>query len=691
MQFKMYKFFALLLLCSFWANQTQAQRTIELRVTTVTSNGDDMDGFGSGDSDFQWDFEAEDECGEQSGSGSHEASGVNCPPTQTLNNTFFSRQYDCDLPAIIFSWRGMEDDGVGSDANTGYQNITLTSSTLSLLTGTFTNINTYTATASGTRCGGGATVTYTLTLQARVLGTRMACTADACATPLVLPSPASYVCGNAQTNTTLNTTLTARQSCGRGSVTPSASSITCSVQRTPPQDVWVRTRIPANTGGAIIQFENLGGCTGTLCVTNVSYAWYTSSNGLCTGLQYRGCGSVSCFFGCGNGQIRVDGRAGEDVWVRIWEADDQGFSIRFNQISPTPPADRCYTALPISAIGCNYGATSDDNGTYAEPDLPSWTSSAHPAPHNCQDGDHNVATPNNWASNENLVWHTYTQPATGAFSIAVDNMACVGGQSNAQIGLFRNLGTPASPTCDLATSTGMGCAVGAGAVELVLPSLAAGNYIIVVDGNAGAECAWTFKDRINGTLLAVDFINVDARTTPKDKSVILDWTTTRERNHKGFEVQRSVDGLHFNTLTFVDAHLSGIENAYTYEDEDLPMASTIYYRLRQVDFDGQAMFSKVVSVNTNLVNTGTSVVHEIYPNPAQHEITIPFITAKDDVVNVYIYDIRGNMILQAANDRAYKAGQHFLNVSLPSDLPKGLYIMRFDSQQGTQVKKFVIE
>ena len=148
-----------------------------------------------------------------------------------------------------------------------------------------------------------------------------------------------------QTSTTLSTQVNAKDPAHATDGSYSTAGITCDIQGSSPEDVWVRTRIPVESGGVEIQFENNGGCSPGLlpfCQTNVTYARYTSSNGTCSGLEYRGCGSVSCFIGCNNGKINVDGRAGEDVWVRIWEEDDQGFDITINKITPT--------ALQIDAI-----------------------------------------------------------------------------------------------------------------------------------------------------------------------------------------------------------------------------------------------------------------------------------------------------------------------------------------------------
>ncbi len=148
-------------------NFANAQKTIEFRITTVTSDIDDMDGFGSGDSDPSWRGSIND--GSTSSNFVYDLSGVNCPGTRTVNDTFFSKVYNCSLPTnYTFTWSAFENDGTGSEASTGTRTVTIPSSALTQ--SVFTNYGTYTATVSGTRCGGGGTVTWGLTLQYRITG-----------------------------------------------------------------------------------------------------------------------------------------------------------------------------------------------------------------------------------------------------------------------------------------------------------------------------------------------------------------------------------------------------------------------------------------------------------------------------------------------------------------------------------------
>jgi len=670
--------------CLFFS-PLMAQKTVQFRISQVYSNVDDMDGWGSGDSDPQWDFEITDAFG-TSDDDNREFGGTNCPGWRTINNTFFSQVYDCEIPSFTFVWRGFEDDGFGSDANTGYRTISIPVASLNLNQTSFTTINTYTATASGDPCGSGSTVTWRITLQYRITGGDLC--KDECSDPYVLPTAPEYECNGTQSTMALNVPIRAREPADASQNSHSTAGISCDIDGSSPEDVWVRTTIPDSSGGVIIQFENNGGCSGFACYTNIAYAWYTSSNGSCSGLQYRGCDAVSCFIGCSDGEIRVDGRANEDVWVRIWEEDDQGFDITINQIQPIAPADRCYTAMPLSALGCNYQATSDASGPYAEPDISSWTAGAHPGGL-CQDGDSDPGTNTVWSSNENMVWYTFDHTG-GPFNIAVDNMLCTGGAAAAQLGVFSNSGTAASPSCDLASETGYGCSVGVGAVQLSIASLPPGNFVLVVDGNAGAQCDWVFRETINGPLLPIRLKEFEVDYQEATNSAKLDWALEFEENQEGFTVQRSFDAIDFEDIDFIPAYGSSeLDSQYEYVDQDLPNAQVLYYRLRQEMTDGSYRHTNIKSISP-VQESGVSLVQELYPNPARDAINIPFHTISADEVSIQIYDINGRLIKTVLQNQEFEAGYQLEQVDI-SDFPNGVYVLRFSAGQNTVMKRFVVQ
>lgn len=77
------------------------------------------------------------------------------------------------------------------------------------------------------------------------------------------------------------------------------------------------------------------------------------------------------------------------------------------------------------------------------------------------------------------------------------------------------------------------------------------------------------------------------------RGAVLRWRTLTETANRGFEVQRSADGRHFDSIGFQGgAGTSHLPRDYEFTDP-APLPGTAYYRLRQVDFDGTEAYSAV--------------------------------------------------------------------------------------------------
>jgi hypothetical protein len=97
------------------------------------------------------------------------------------------------------------------------------------------------------------------------------------------------------------------------------------------------------------------------------------------------------------------------------------------------------------------------------------------------------------------------------------------------------------------------------------------------------------------------------------------WETASEDGNSHFEVERSVGGIG-NFIKISKINASGWTNAvskYTFEDEQLKeLVGWVYYRIRQVDFDGNQMVSDVVSIKASReVSSKDPIQWTAYPNP----------------------------------------------------------------------------
>ncbi|MEO1653752.1 MAG: LamG-like jellyroll fold domain-containing protein, partial [Bacteroidota bacterium] len=101
-----------------------------------------------------------------------------------------------------------------------------------------------------------------------------------------------------------------------------------------------------------------------------------------------------------------------------------------------------------------------------------------------------------------------------------------------------------------------------------------------------------------------------------DDEVRLIWETASELNNKGFEIEKSLDARNFSSIGYVDgAGTSSGLRTYDFLDNDA--RSSVYYRLKQVDFDGEFTYSPIVFVEGTVQD-----FFNIYPNPVQDFIEL---------------------------------------------------------------------
>jgi hypothetical protein len=174
--------------------------------------------------------------------------------------------------------------------------------------------------------------------------------------------------------------------------------------------------------------------------------------------------------------------------------------------------------------------------------------------------------------------------------------------------------------------------------------------IVTGDFGLGINIDITNTTRVNNLMgaydmssaLPVDLLFFNANKEKED--VILTWATASEMNNKGFYIERSVDGVKFESVGFVKGYVttSSLKN-YSFNDLDAfkrVNAITLYYRLKQVDNDGQFDYSKTVSVST-YKTTGTT---SVYPNPFKDIVNLTIASTQATTADVCITDLTGKVV-----------------------------------------------
>jgi len=167
-------------------------------------------------------------------------------------------------------------------------------------------------------------------------------------------------------------------------------------------------------------------------------------------------------------------------------------------------------------------------------------------------------------------------------------------------------------------------------------------------------------------------------------SVQVAWQTMRERNIRGYELERRAQNGSWTTVAYIAARATEQNGdqalQYLYGDTD-PLAGQSSYRLRQVDVNGRAYYSPVKTIDA-FGNIDKMVV---YPNPSTDGVANIAFGNVNALRDVQLLDINGRIVQQwvSVNNRSQQI----------TNLRRGQYFVRvIDQQTGTmQTQKLIVQ
>ena len=173
------------------------------------------------------------------------------------------------------------------------------------------------------------------------------------------------------------------------------------------------------------------------------------------------------------------------------------------------------------------------------------------------------------------------------------------------------------------------------------------------------------------TILPISLLSFSAHLNDQ-KEGVLNWSTASELNNDYFIIQRSVNGIDWEHLDYVDG--AGTSNHiinYQWIDEN-PKQGVNYYKIQQIDFDGAYSFTPIRSIN---LLDGNQLV---YPNPFEDVL---YLSSDSETIEVMLYNHLGQKI---HFDRSFSGGKQQLNLA---HLAKGIYFLHFNGEVHRVLKK----
>lgn len=156
----------------------------------------------------------------------------------------------------------------------------------------------------------------------------------------------------------------------------------------------------------------------------------------------------------------------------------------------------------------------------------------------------------------------------------------------------------------------------------------------------------------------------------------LQWQTLREENNAFFIVERSADLQTWEDRGQIRS-LGSSELPQLYSFLDAPSSERVYYRVRQVDHDGQYSYSSLIAVSPQKNEL------KVFPNPADDILSIQGLPKGSQQIN--LYNQVGQVVLQ---ESITDQGRPEIKVD---DLPSGIYLLRIQHSLGQWQERVIIE
>lgn len=183
------------------------------------------------------------------------------------------------------------------------------------------------------------------------------------------------------------------------------------------------------------------------------------------------------------------------------------------------------------------------------------------------------------------------------------------------------------------------------------------------------ECV-TFRDLV----LPVELGDFKAKTI--ENGAELTWTTLSEINHSHFDLERSFDAENFEAIHRADGTGDSNEKkTYSYTDKNIPapIGTKVYYRLKQVDYDGTTTYSDMVYI----ISEGNNEV-KVAPNPVT---TGNFTIYAERIQTIDIYNTFGQLVFRRQIDNE---SQYMIDTQ---SFSAGIYILVVN---GKTSKKIIV-
>jgi hypothetical protein len=151
----------------------------------------------------------------------------------------------------------------------------------------------------------------------------------------------------------------------------------------------------------------------------------------------------------------------------------------------------------------------------------------------------------------------------------------------------------------------------------------------------------------------------------------LNWRVLNNQEVSYFEVERSLDGVHFTNIGRVERKVSSTTTAnYSFEDNIANViGANVYYRIRMINANQSTKYSN--SIRLSLVK-GNQTSVSIFPNPARDLVQVQISATGDTEASIQLFELSGKLVF--TTNETIQRGNNIIALDKLAGTAKGVYL-----------------
>ena len=308
--------------------------------------------------------------------------------------------------------------------------------------------------------------------------------------------------------------------------------------------------------------------------------FYKVASGGCSGTGWT-CIDDITNANIGNASVNIALTSGVTYYILLDPESTVGGSVSFSITCPVPvvaPANNdCSGAISISSLPYNSGVVSNNNST---DDVPTSTSGC--------------------SSQGSNVWYTVVGNGNNLTATTCNSSTNFDTEVRVYTGSCASLNSMVEVTCNDDYSS---CASSGLQSSVTWCSLSGTTYYISVgyfaSGVGYGNYVLSVTDGVSCSPLPIELISFTGDLMDNN-SVLLKWTTETETNNNYFLVEKSLDGINWSHVSKVQGAGNSLYRINYSTIDNSPIIGVNYYKLTQVDYNGQRESFNIIAVELTI-------------------------------------------------------------------------------------------